>query len=139
MTKPYGTDDASFQAAGGRAGIFKLVQEFFARLGARSRFRTIWDMHPATRTCQRTSSLDSCVAGFGGPKLFREKYGSIQHTPRPLTPAYCTTERDLWLTCMSETVAEQLFADDFKVYLMEQLFVPAEGVRRRCEATGKQA
>jgi hypothetical protein len=27
----------------------------------------------------------------------------------------------------------QPFAADFKEYLMEQLFVPAEAVRRRCE------
>jgi hypothetical protein len=34
---------------------------------------------------------------------------------------------------MTESVAEQPFAPDFKKYLMEQLFVPAEAVRRRCE------
>ena len=33
---------------------------------------------------------------------------------------------------MTETVELQPFADDFKIYLMEQLFVPAEAVRRRC-------
>jgi hypothetical protein len=36
---------------------------------------------------------------------------------------------------MSETVAEQPFSPDFKKYLMEQLYVPAEAVRRRCEVT----
>ena len=39
--------------------------------------------------------------------------------------------RDQWLTCMAETVDEQPFDPAFKIYLMEQLFVPAEGVRRR--------
>jgi len=42
-------------------------------------------------------------------------------------------ERDQWLTCMKESVEEQPFAADFKKYLMEQLYVPAEAVRRRCE------
>ena len=44
-----------------------------------------------------------------------------------------TPERDQWLTCMRETVADQPFDSEFKLYLMEQLFVPAEGVRRRVE------
>ncbi|MAS25074.1 MAG: globin, partial [Oceanospirillaceae bacterium] len=37
--------------------------------------------------------------------------------------------KDAWLDCMREAVALQPYADDFKVYLMEQLSVPAE----RCQ------
>jgi hypothetical protein len=32
---------------------------------------------------------------------------------------------------MAETVAEQPFDSSFKQYLLEQLFVPAEAIRRR--------
>jgi hypothetical protein len=39
---------------------------------------------------------------------------------------------------MAETVAEQPFDPAFKLYLMEQLFVPAEGVRRRIAGLPKQ-
>ena len=53
--------------------------------------------------------------------------------------AIATPERDQWLTCMRESVEKQPFADDFKQYLMEQLFVPAEAVRRRCERTAGNA
>jgi hypothetical protein len=35
---------------------------------------------------------------------------------------------------MAETIAEQPFAAEFKSYLMQQLFVPAEAVRRRVAA-----
>ena len=42
-----------------------------------------------------------------------------------------TPERDQWLTCMAESVEEQPFEPSFKRYLMEQLYVPAEAVRRR--------
>ena len=44
--KPYGTGDASFQAAGGEAGIRHLIDEFFDRMGTDERFATIYAMHP---------------------------------------------------------------------------------------------
>jgi len=40
-------------------------------------------------------------------------------------------ERDAWLLCMQRALAEQPYADDFKQYLIEQLFVPAERSRNR--------
>ena len=60
-----------------------------------------------------------------------EKYGSISIPRAHEHLEIATPERDQWLTCMAETVAEQPFDEAFKTYLMEQLFVPAEGVRRR--------
>jgi hemoglobin len=68
---------------------------------------------------------------LGGPKLYREKYGSIGIPRVHQHLAIATAERDQWLMCMGETVEEQAFDPSFKTYLMEQLFVPAEAVRRR--------
>jgi hemoglobin len=125
---PYGTGDASFQAAGGVDGLRKLVDNFFDRMGSDERFATIHAMHPE----DRETSRDKLCGWLGGPKLYNEKYGAIGiprvHAHLPIG----TAERDQWLTCMTESVAEQAFVSDFKTYLMEQLYVPAEAVRRRC-------
>ena len=75
---------------------------------------------------------------LGGPKLYNEKYGSIGIPQVHAHLAIATTERDQWLTCMSESVAEQAFEPDFKKYLMEQLYVPAEAVRRHRAALEKR-
>lgn len=130
--KPYGTGDASFQAAGGEAGIRRLVDAFFDRMGSDERFATIYDMHPDDKDVSRDKLATFLCGWLGGPKLYREKYGAIGIPRVHAHLAIATDERDQWLTCMSESVAEQPFADDFKEYLMEQLFVPAEAVRRRC-------
>lgn len=131
--KPYGTDDASFQAAGGVDGLRRLIDNFFDRMGSDDRFATIHAMHPDDREMSRDKLHRFLCGWLGGPKLYREKYGSIGiprvHAHLPIT----TAERDQWLTCMKESVEEQQFAADFKKYLMEQLYVPAEAVRRRCE------
>jgi hemoglobin len=130
--KPYGTGDASFRAAGGEAGLRRLVDVFFDRMSTDSRFATIYAMHPDDIEVSRDKLARFLCGWLGGPKLYREKYGAIGiprvHAHLPIA----TAERDQWLTCMAESVAEQPFADDFKKYLMEQLWVPAEAVRRRC-------
>ena len=130
-SRPYGTGDASFQAAGGESGIRKLVDEFFDRMGSDERFAKIYEMHPDDKEVSRDKLARFLCGWLGGPKLFREKYGSISIPRAHEHLAIATAERDQWLTCMAETVAEQPFAPAFKKYLMEQLFVPAEGVRRR--------
>lgn len=129
----YGDGDTSFQAAGGEAGIFALVNAFFDRMGSDERFSKIWEMHPDDKATSRDKLSRFLCGWLGGPKLYNEKYGAIgiprvhAHLPIGLD------ERDQWLTCMNETVEDQAFAPEFKTYLMEQLFVPAEAVRRRCE------
>ena len=132
MNRLFGDGDASFIAAGGEDGIFALVDNFFDRMGSDPRFKTIWDMHPGDNTISRDKLARFLCGWLGGPKLYREKYGAIGIPRVHAHLAIATPERDQWLTCMSESVAEQPFSSDFKTYLMEQLFVPAEAVRRRC-------
>lgn len=138
-TRPYGKEDASFQAAGGVDGIRRLVDDFFDRMGSDDRFATIFDLHPEDKEVSRDKLARFLCGWLGGPKLYNEKYGAIGIPRVHAHLAIATAERDQWLTCMEESVALQPFAADFKTYLMEQLFVPAEAVRRRCEASREAA
>ena len=131
--RAFGVEDASYRAAGGEIGIRTLVDNFFDRMGSDPRFKPIFDMHPDDKEVSRDKLARFLCGWLGGPKLYREKYGSISiprdHQHLPIRH----DEKDQWLTCMQESVAEQPFADSFKVYLLEALHVPAEGVRRRRE------
>ncbi|MBT8079718.1 MAG: group II truncated hemoglobin [Gammaproteobacteria bacterium] len=136
--QPYGHGDASFRAAGGETGLRALVDNFFDRMGSDPRFKTIYDMHPDDLDVSRDKLARFLCGWLGGPKLFSQKYGSISipraHQHLPIT----AVERDQWLACMRESVAEQAFPAEFKVYLMEALYVPAEGVRKRIERLAGQ-
>jgi len=127
----YGVGDTSFQAAGGEAGLFKLVDDFFDRMENDDRFSTIWRMHPEDKDMSRDKLARFLCGWLGGPRLYNEKYGAIGIPRVHAHLAIATPERDQWLTCMSESVQQQPFAADFKTYLMEQLYVPAEAVRLR--------
>ena len=135
--RPYGTGDASFEAAGGEAGIRQLVDDFFDRMSSDERFATIYGMHPEDKEVSRDKLARFLCGWLGGPKLYHEKYGSIGIPRVHAHLAIDTSERDQWLTCMRESVEQQPFAADFRQYLMEQLFVPAEAVRRRCSKNDK--
>lgn len=131
----FGDGDASFHAAGGQAGVFTLVHRFFERMGSDKRFQTIWDLHPDDKEASQDKLARFLCGWLGGPKLYNEKYGAIGiprvHAHLPIG----VTERDQWLTCMQESVEEQDYSRAFKDYLMQQLYIPAEAVRRRCETT----
>lgn len=133
-SKPaYGEGSTSFEAAGGEIGIRTLVDAFYARMGNDPRFTVIYEMHPDDKTISRDKLGRFLCGWLGGPRLYNEKYGPISipaaHQHLPIT----AVERDQWLACMAEAVAEQPFDPAFKTYLIEQLAVPAEAVRRRCE------
>jgi hemoglobin len=131
--RPYGSGDSSFQAAGAEAGIRMLVNNFFDRMQSDERFATIFAMHPQDIEISRDKLARFLCGWLGGPKLYQEKYGAIGIPRVHAHLAIGSAERDQWLTCMAESVDEQRFAPEFRKYLMEQLYVPAEAVRRRCE------
>lgn len=134
---PFGTGDASFLAAGGEAGLRVLVDAFFDRMAGDPRFATIHAMHPSDNEMSRDKLARFLCGWLGGPKRYQEKYGPIgiprAHGHLPVT----AVERDQWLACMQESIDEQPFSPAFKVYLLAQLRVPAEGVRRRCAGESK--
>lgn len=135
----YGDGDASFQAAGGEAGIAVLVDTFYALMDTRAVADTIRAMHPRDLTIARDKLARFLCGWLGGPKRYQEKYGGISI---PGVHAHLTVgaaERDAWLAVMTEAVAAQPYADDFKDYLLRQLAVPAERIRQVCTQIAARA
>lgn len=127
----YGQDDTSFQAAGGFAGIKQLVDAFYDAMETLPIARTVRDMHSPDLDESRDKLSRFLTGWLGGPKLFSEKYGPIRipvaHRHLEIGPA----ERDAWLACMQIAVDAQPYAQDFRDYLMAQLYVPAERSRNK--------
>jgi len=129
--RPYGTEDASFQAAGGEEGIKKLVDAFYKAMDTLPEAKRIRDMHDADLTVSADKLYRFLCGWLGGPTLFREKYGPIAIPRAHAHLDIGIAERDAWLLCMKEALKDQDYADDFKEYLMVQLFRPAEFCRTR--------
>ena len=127
----YGQHDSSFQAAGGFEGIKQLVDAFYDAMENLPLARTVREMHSSDHDESRDKLSRVLTGWLGGPKLFSEKYGPIRipvaHRHLEIGPA----ERDAWLACMQIAVDAQPYAQDFRDYLMAQLYVPAERSRNR--------
>lgn len=125
----YGEGDTSYQAAGEYEGLTKLAERFYFHMDNLPEAKTIRDMHRADLT-ESTEKLARFLSGWlGGPKLYREKYGPIAIPRAHSHLGIGTAERDAWLLCMEKALAEQPYAQDFRQYMLAQLFVPAERSR----------
>ncbi len=123
--KKFGNGDASFQAAGGQAGILKLVEAFYRVMQERADASVIREMHPDDLTVSIDKLARFLCGWMGGPKLYSEKYGGIAIPPAHAHLPIGEAEKDAWLICMACALDEQNYAPEFKKYLMIQLAVPA--------------
>ncbi len=134
MTDPtpaYGVGDASFQAAGGEAGLRQLVDAFYDLMDLAPAAAGIRALHPADLAVSRDKLWRFLCGWLNGPKLYQEKYGPISIPRVHMHLAIGSAERDAWLRCMQRALAQQPFAEDFKQYLLFELSKPAERVGNR--------
>ncbi|MEZ5601443.1 MAG: group II truncated hemoglobin [Candidatus Competibacteraceae bacterium] len=127
----YGVGDTSYQAAGGESGIRKLVDDFYDAMERLPEAKKIRDMHPKDLDITRDKLTRFLCGWLGGPKLYMEKYGSIRIPQAHSRFEIGSKERDAWLLCMDTALKNQPYTAEFKNYLMEQLYVPAERSRNR--------
>jgi len=121
----YGVNDASFQAAGKEEGIFSLVTEFYRQMDTLEQAQKIRAMHPDNLE-ESIDKLARFLSGWlGGPKLYREKYGSISIPNAHRHLKISIVEQDAWLLCMQKALDKKQYPVDFKEYLLKQLHVPA--------------
>jgi len=124
----YGFSDNSFKAAGEEAGIRKLVDDFYKFMDELPEAKIIRAMHKDDLTNSRDKLTLFLCGWMGGPKLYHEKYGSI-NIPRDHSHlAVGEAERDTWLLCMQKAIALQDYTPEFGYYLLTQLRIPAERI-----------
>lgn len=127
----YGQGDASYRAAGERAGLERLVDAFYRIMDEEPFAASIRRMHPRDLTESRDKLTRFLCGWLNGPKLYSKKYGPIRipvaHAHLRIGPE----EHDAWLECMRRAIAEQDYAPDFADYLLRELAVPAGRVLAR--------
>jgi hemoglobin len=127
-TPTYGTDDASYQAAGGIDGLRRLVDDFYRLMDELPDAVGLRRMHPQDLSASRDKLACFLSGWLGGPRLYSERYGSIAipsfHAQWPIDESHGAQ----WLDCMARAIALQPWPVDFAEYLLRQLRVPAERI-----------
>lgn len=129
----YGEGDATYQAAGGEAGIRALVEDFYDVMATNPSYATIVGWHPDDLSVSVDKLARFLCGWMGGPKRYREKYGPISIPGVHRHLGVGNDEMQQWLDCMDEALARQPYPPELVSYLLEQLAVPA----RRIVAAGR--
>ncbi len=127
--KVYGTEDATYKAAGEFDGIKKLVDDFYDIMSELTESKKIREMHPSDLEVSRDKLTRFLCAWTGGPRLYKEKYGAISIPQAHSHLTIGSAERDAWLLCMKQALAKQGYTQEFQDYMIAQLGVPAERCR----------
>ncbi len=128
----FGDGDASFQAAGGEAGVARLVDDFYRIMDEWPEAARIRAMHPEDLAESRDKLARFLCGWLGGPRRYAEKYGTISIPGAHAHLEIGAAERDAWLGCMERAIALQSYPPGFAEYLLEQLRFPAERIREVC-------
>lgn len=131
VSPTYGQGNASFNAAGGEAGLRRLVEDFYQAMEQRADAAHIRAMHPQDLTESKDKLARFLCGWLGGPSLYREKYGPISIPQAHRHLAIGSPERDAWLACMADALARQDYKPVFREYLLRALSVPAERCRNQ--------
>lgn len=130
-SKPYGQEDATFQALGGYEGIKHLVDDFYDIMASLDVSKKIFEMHPPNNEESRDKLTRFLCGWTGGPRLFKEKYGPISIPMAHQHLEIGTAEKEAWLTCMAQALAKQDYPQALQEYMILQLGFPAERCRNR--------
>lgn len=130
----YGVGAATYHAAGGIAGIRRLVDDFYDIMDEDPNAEIIRKTHPDNLEVARDKLACFLSGWMGGEALYAEKYGSINIPQAHAFIKIGEEERDSWLDCMEGALAKQNYSEDFQRYLMKQFAVPAERIRLASEA-----
>ena len=127
-TPEYGVNDTSYQAAGGLDGITALVNTFYGYMDSIPEAEKIRQQHNPDLSLSRTKLTYFLSGWLGGPRMYKENFGSI-NIPGAHRHLNTTIEdRDAWLLCMQKAIDDQPYENLFKSYLYTQLCVPANRI-----------
>lgn len=129
-TPPFGTGDSSFQAAGGIDGIRQLVEAFYEAMDEPGEAALVRQMYPADLAPAKDKLASFLCGWLGGPRLYAERFGSINIPQFHRAWSIGSAESEAWLACMAKAIARQGYPQFFADYLLLQLRVPATRIQQ---------
>ncbi|WP_028451114.1 group II truncated hemoglobin [Chitinilyticum aquatile] len=120
-----------YELLGGEAVLRQLVDRFYDIMASDPRAAGIQAMHAADTTLIRQKLFEFLSGWLGGPELFIQKYGHPRLRARHLPFAIGEEERDQWLICMYQAMAEIPMEEGLRSHLEEAFFRTADFMRNQ--------
>ncbi len=95
-----------FARLGGEAGVRRLVDRFYDLMDTLPETKVLRDLHPESLAGSRDKLFWFLVGWTGGPPMFVERFGHPRLRARHLPFSIGAAERDQWMRCMRQAIAE---------------------------------
>jgi len=126
-----GAAQTPYALLGGDAAVRALVERFYDLMDLEPQFAALRALH-APDLAQAREKLYLFLSGWlGGPSLYIERFGHPMLRRRHLPFPIGTREREQWLACMAQAMAEQGVAEGLRARLGEAFFQTADWMRNR--------
>jgi hemoglobin len=99
---------SQYDILGGEEGVRHLVNRFYDLMDENKKVATLRAMHAKSLRVSREKLFLFLSGWLGGPSLYIEKYGHPRLRQRHLPFQITSNERDQWLDCMNQALAEQI-------------------------------
>ena len=100
------TQQSAYEALGGEDGVRRLVDRFYELMDTLPQARGIRALHPADLQSSRDKLFKFLSGWLVGPPLYIEEYGHPRLRARHLPFPIGEEDRDAWLLCMAQALAE---------------------------------
>ncbi|THF55947.1 globin [Pseudothauera rhizosphaerae] len=122
-----------YEQIGGESAVRALVTRFYELMDALPETRDVRRMH-AEDLSGAAEKLFLFLSGwFGGPNLYVERFGPPFLRARHLPFSIGAAERDQWMLCMSQALAEVVTDAELRAKLQQSFAALADHMRNRIE------
>ena len=122
-----------YDMLGGEMAVFALVDAFYDLMDETPEYYGVRKLHPASLDGSR-EKLKMYLSGWlGGPDLYIEKFGHPRLRARHLPFAIAGAERDQWLACMRQALADVHAPAELTQNLLRAFFDTADWMRNQPE------
>ncbi len=131
------SDATPFDRLGGEPGVRALVDRFYDLMDLEPAYAGLRALHPQVLEGSRDKLYWFLCGWLGGPNHYIERFGHPMLRARHLPYAIGIAERDQWMACMKQAMAEQGVEAALSQRLQEALAGTADWMRNKPEGVRK--
>ena len=125
------SDETAFDRVGGEARVRALVDRFYDLMDLEPAYAELRAVHPSTLEGSRDKLFWFLCGWLGGPSHYTDRFGHPMLRARHLPFAIGIRERDQWMHCMQQAMAEVGLEPEFAQRLSASFFQTADWMRNK--------
>ena len=130
-SNPQPTPATVFEWMGGEAAVRALVDRFYDLMDLEPAYAGIRALHPGDLQGSRDKLHWFLCGWMGGPSHYTERFGHPRLRARHLPYAIGIAERDQWMACMDQAMAERGVPPELHRRLIEAFANTADWMRNK--------